>query len=102
VGTTINEAIEIARKGTKIVVVGVFGQDPPTKIGLVQDHEIDMRGSLMYVNEDYPRTLELVSSGRIQTDPLVSARYPLEKIADGFKHVRERRGETLKVLVDIP
>ncbi len=101
VGAAINEAIDIVRKGAKVIVVGVFGEHPVTKVGLIQDKEIDMRGSLMYVNTDYPRTLDLISSGRIQTKPLITARFPLERVADAFDLIREKRGEMLKVLLDI-
>jgi L-iditol 2-dehydrogenase len=102
VGATMNQAIDIVRKGAKVIVVGVFGQDPPTKVGLIQDKEIDMRGSLMYVQEDYPRTLRLMSEGSIRTKPLISARFPLERVGEAFELIRTKRDDTLKVLLDIP
>jgi L-iditol 2-dehydrogenase len=102
VGATMNEAIDIIRKGAKIIVVGVFGEHPTTKVGLIQDKEIDMRGSLMYVDTDYPRTLELISSGKIKTKPLITARFPLDRVSEAFDIIQEKRDETLKVLLDIP
>jgi L-iditol 2-dehydrogenase len=102
VGATMNEAIDIIRKGAKIIVVGVFGKHPTTKVGLIQDKEIDIRGSLMYVDTDYPRTLELMSSGKIKTKPLITARFPLERVSEAFDIIQEKRDETLKVLLDIP
>ncbi|MBU7004532.1 MAG: zinc-binding dehydrogenase, partial [Theionarchaea archaeon] len=100
-GATINQSIDIVRKGAKVIVVGVFGQDPPTKVGLIQDKEIDMRGSLMYVQEDYPRTLELMASGKIKTKPLISAKFPLDRVAEAFQLIRTKRDDTLKVLLEI-
>ena len=102
VGTTINQAIDIVRKGAKIIVVGVFGKHPETKVGLIQDKEIDMRGALMYVQEDYPRTIDLISKGEIDTKPLITARYPLEKVSEAFDLIMTERDDTLKVLLDIP
>jgi len=102
VGTTINQAIDIVRKGAKVIVVGVFGEHPATKVGLIQDKEIDMRGSLMYVGTDYPTTLKLISSGKIKTKPLISARFPLERVSEAFDLIRQKRAETVKVLLDIP
>ena len=101
VGATINEAIEIIRKGAKIIVVGVFGKHPPTKVGLIQDKEIDMRGALMYVQEDYPRTIELMASGQIKTKPLISAKFPLDRVSEAFDLIRTKRDDTLKVLLEI-
>lgn len=37
---TITQAIECARKGTTIVVVGVFSKKPVVDLGLVQDREL--------------------------------------------------------------
>ncbi len=102
VGTAINQAIDIVRKGAKVIVVGVFGQDPPTKVKLIQDKEIDMRGALMYVQEDYPRTLQLMESGTIKTKPLISAKFPLERVSEAFDLIRTKRDDTLKVLLEIP
>ncbi len=41
---TINQAIESARKGSTIVVVGVFGKKPSVDLGLVQDRELTLAG----------------------------------------------------------
>lgn len=101
IGTTMNQAIDIVRKGAKVIVVGVFGEHPVTKVGLIQDKEIDMRGSLMYVGTDYPTTLKLISSGKIKTKPLISARFPLERVSEAFDLIRDKRAETVKVLLDI-
>jgi L-iditol 2-dehydrogenase len=45
---TVDEAIEYARKGTTIVIVGVFGEKPTIDLGLVQDRELSLVGTLMY------------------------------------------------------
>jgi len=101
IGTTMNQAIDIVRKGAKVIVMGVFGEHPVTKVGLIQDKEIDMRGSLMYVGTDYPTTLKLICSGKIQTKPLISARFPLERVSEAFDLIRDKRANTVKVLLDV-
>ena len=45
-----------------IVVVGVFGQKPPVDLGLVQDRELTLLGTLMYQKPDYERAIELVTA----------------------------------------
>src|SRR5262249_16296395 len=47
VEATITEAVQNARKGTTIVVVGVFGKKPQVDLGLVQDRELTLIGTLM-------------------------------------------------------
>jgi L-iditol 2-dehydrogenase len=55
VGTqdTITQAVSNARKGSTILVVGVFGKKPQVDLGLVQDREISLVGTLMYQRCDY-------------------------------------------------
>jgi L-iditol 2-dehydrogenase len=64
---TITAAIDSIQKGGSIIVVGVFGEQPRINLALVQDRELNLRGTLMYRREDYERAVELISSGGIQT-----------------------------------
>ena len=45
---TITQAVAVARKGTDIIVVGVFGDKPVVDMGTVQDRELRLIGTLMY------------------------------------------------------
>lgn len=48
----------------------------------------------------FDRALELLAAGTIDVEPLIDARYPLERGVDAFQHAA-RRG-TLKVLIEMP
>ena len=54
-------------------------------------------GSLGCRPADYPELIELVRSKRVQLEPLVTGRYPLEEIARGLDALR--RGEGLRGIV---
>ena len=45
---TITAAVETIQKGGTLVIVGVFGEKPRIDMGLVQDRELNIRGTLMY------------------------------------------------------
>lgn len=98
---TISQAIQIARKGTKILIVGV----PEGKIGVnlayVQDRELELLGSLMYVREDFTTALELIHQGKIKVRPLVSHHFTLEETDKAFQKILTMKEEVLKVLVQI-
>lgn len=98
---TIELAIGLARKGTDIIVVGVFGERPTVDIGQVQDKELRLIGTLMYQAEDYHRAIELIRSGSIQLDPLITQRFPLEHYAAAYKYIEEYGDRSLKVLIDV-
>ena len=58
---TITAAVANIQKGGTIIVVGVFGEKPRVDLGLVQDRELNLRGTLMYKREDYVRAVELIA-----------------------------------------
>jgi L-iditol 2-dehydrogenase len=74
INATMKQAIDYARKGSDIVVVGVFADLGTINMGFVQDHELRLIGSAMYRVEDYIKAIELVGAGRIELD--ASSRTP--------------------------
>jgi L-iditol 2-dehydrogenase len=98
---TIAQAIQVARKGTTIVVVGVFGEKPQVDIGLVQDRELSLVGTLMYQREDYEQAIELVAEGEIHFDALISDHFPFRAYAEAYRAIEEAQGNIMKVLVTL-
>jgi L-iditol 2-dehydrogenase len=98
---TLAAAIHLARKGTDIVIVGVFGEKPAVDIGLVQDRELRLIGTLMYKAEDYGIAIELIQSGKITLDPLISKHIPFEDYPKAFEFIKKNQDRTMKVLIDL-
>jgi L-iditol 2-dehydrogenase len=98
---TITVAIHLARKGTDIVIVGVFGDKPSVDIGLVQDKELRMIGTLMYKAEDYRIAIDLIQAKNINLDPLISQHFAFEDYPKAFKFIEQNQDETMKVLIDL-
>jgi threonine dehydrogenase-like Zn-dependent dehydrogenase len=63
--------------------------------------EREIVGSLSHVyDEDFRQALELLSSGRIRAEPLISDRLPLERaIDDGFRALINAPARHLKILI---
>lgn len=99
VGATVNEAIALSKKGRDIVILGVFGAWPDINMGLVQDKELRLIGSLMYTEEDYDETIDCMNSGAIRTEPIISKIFPLEEYAQAFQYIEHNAGKCMKVLV---
>lgn len=98
---TITQAIACARKGTTIVVVGVFGQKPRVDLGLVQDRELSLVGTLMYQRQDYETAIALASSGKLQLEALISDRFPFDRYTDAYRRIEEAAGRTMKVMIEL-
>lgn len=98
---TITAAIESIEKGGTLVVVGVFGEKPRVDIGLVQDRELNIHGTLMYKREDYIKAIELVASAKIRTEPLMSKHFSMDDYLEAYKFIDQARDKTMKVFIDI-
>jgi len=101
VAGTVRDAILTLKKGGTLVVVGVFPKEVPVNLGLVQDHEIDMVGSLMYTMDDFLEARNLIGSGRAPIDPLISARYPLEQIPQAMQAIDANPEKNVKTMIHI-
>jgi L-iditol 2-dehydrogenase len=97
--TTIGEAIACARKGSTIVVVGVFGRKPVFDIGLVQDRELNLLGTLMYQRVDYEKAIELGQAGKLDFDQLITDSFPLERYLEAYRHIERSRDRSIKVMI---
>ncbi len=98
---TMTDAINNARKGTTIVVVGVFGRRPQVDLGLVQDRELSLVGTLMYRQEDYERAIELAADGRLKLDQMITHRFAFTDYLAAYHAIEESKGEYLKVMIEL-
>jgi len=86
------------RKGGTALVVGVHGRDAALPVGLVQDRELRLQGTLMYQGRDFVRAIDLLASGTLDLAPMIGARLPLMQAAEAFA-TAERGGAVLKVVL---
>lgn len=96
---TIRQAIELPRKGGKVLVVGVFGQDSKVNMGLVQDREITIQGSLMYLREDFVDAISFLSRRSVKASPIITNTFNAEEAPEAFSTAATSKGNCVKVLV---
>jgi len=101
VEATLTAATENLAKGGTLVVVGVFGEKPRMDLGLVQDRELKVFGTLMYQRPDYEQAVAWIESGDIITEPLMSEHFPMDRYLDAYRHLDEKRDQTMKVFIDV-
>ena len=98
---TITQAISNVRKGSTIVVVGVFGKKPQVDLGLVQDREISLVGTLMYQRQDYEKAIALVSKGQLALEKMISRHYGFLQYMDAYRDIDLAQGNIMKVMIDL-
>ena len=100
-GATLDAAVNAARKGTPIVILGVPAGKIPLDMALVQDRELELVGTLMYVRRDYDEAIALLDARPELVDAMVTHHVPLELAAEGMRLAISEQRAALKVMIDI-
>jgi L-iditol 2-dehydrogenase len=101
VEATLTAATENLAKGGTLIVVGVFGEKPRMDLGLVQDRELHISGTLMYQRPDYEQAVAWIASGDIVTEPLMSQHFPMQDYLEAYRYIDKQRDQTMKVFIDV-
>jgi 2-desacetyl-2-hydroxyethyl bacteriochlorophyllide A dehydrogenase len=87
--SSIGQAIELALKGGTVVVEGVPRGPVSIPLHLVQDREVRLQGTAMYVRTDVEAAIGLIAAGQIPVDRLVTRSFPLAQAAEAFRAATE-------------
>ena len=98
---TINQAINNARKGSKIIVVGVFPKKASVDFGLVQDRELTLDGTLMYKEEDYIEAIDLISKDKICADEMITDYFKFKEYKKAYEYIEEQGDKVMKVMIKV-
>lgn len=100
-------ATELVREGGKLIVAG-YHQDGPRQVNMqtwnwkgidvINAHERDPAVCLRGLRE----AVDAVASGRLDTAPLYTHSYPLDRLADALDATRDKPEGFLKALVTYP
>jgi L-iditol 2-dehydrogenase len=101
INTTTEQAITNARKGTDIIVVGVFAEKATIDLGLVQDRELRLIGTLMYQEEDYRKAIELIEENKVKLNPIITEHFPFENYLEAYKYIEEKKDKIMKVMIKL-
>jgi 2-desacetyl-2-hydroxyethyl bacteriochlorophyllide A dehydrogenase len=97
-GPVFQQICATARKGARIVVVGVhFAPVELNMINLLMK-ELVITAATQYPVE-FPHVIEMLLSGEVDVRPLISHRFPLSQFDEAFAQA-QRQDEAMKVLVD--
>lgn len=92
-------APRIAARAGVVTLVGWPPQSEfPYPIEQVIEKELDVRGINRYRNT-YPTALALMESRKIDVRPLISHRFPFDRVVEAFGFAATNREKTIKVIV---
>jgi L-iditol 2-dehydrogenase len=70
-------------------------------LGLVQDRELSITGTLMYQRPDYEQAVAWIESGAIVTEPLMSEHFAMDDYLAAYHFIERQRDKTMKVFIDV-
>ncbi len=100
IAATHTQAVEVVRKGGKVVLFGGLTKAAPMttlNANLIHYGEITVIGSFSYHPTFHGMALQMIQNGSIPADILITHTYPLEKIDEAFQTASG--GELLKVMI---
>ncbi len=88
-------------KGGTLLLVGVYGDKPTVDMSVVCEHELDLRGSMMYRHEDWVQAVKWIASGEVKTAPLVSKHFSFEQFREAYDFIEAEGERSMKVMIDL-
>jgi L-iditol 2-dehydrogenase len=95
---TVTTAINATRKGGSVILVGNVSPEVTLPLQSVVTRQIRLQGSCASSGE-YPRAIKLMSSGKINAKPLISAVAPLTDGPKWFERLYAREPNLMKVVL---
>jgi len=95
----VEQAFDCVDRGGVILLFAIPNSDIIMPTENIWRNEITVTSSYGAAPCDLKESLEVISSGKINVKPLITHKFPLEKIQEGFKLVSEA-GESLKVVLN--
>lgn len=92
---TFDQSVAMARGGGKIMLVGVYEEDLTWNPQSVIAKNLSLIGCL---GGNFPASIELLKSGKINAKPLITHRFPLEQVAEAFK-TQLQHPDAIKVII---
>jgi L-iditol 2-dehydrogenase len=96
---TVGAAIDCARRGGTVVLVGNIAPTVTLPLQKVVTRQIRLQGSCASAGE-YPEAMRLLAEGKIKVAPLISAVAPLSEGPRWFERLYSREPNLMKVVLD--
>ena len=95
---SVNTAIDCVRKGGSVILVGNISPEVRLPLQKVVSRQLRLLGSCASAGE-YPKAIELVSSGQIRVKPLITAVAPLAEGPQWFERLYAHERNLMKIVL---
>ena len=99
VPASLTSALKAARPASVIVIVANFKVPVEMEIPLLQRQQIDLRGVMMYLKEDFHTAVKLVAEGKVSTKGFLSRYFPIRELKEAYDFIDENSLDITKVML---
>jgi 2-desacetyl-2-hydroxyethyl bacteriochlorophyllide A dehydrogenase len=97
---TFQNCIDAAAFGGKVVLIGIGKKNLDFAFTMIQKKELQIFGSRNALKQDFTDLIDLVRSGKMDLEKIITHQYKLENIAHAFADFDRNAGQMLKVMID--
>ncbi len=101
VQSSLDVLMQFVEKGGQVIILGVYSQNPVVNMFYLGEHELNVFGSMMYRQEDYEAAVEMIASGKIITEPLLTGSFPFSQYLDAYQYIDNQGDQSMKVMIDL-
>ena len=94
----VQDGMRAVRPAGRVVLVGMGGDEYPIPVSVIQNRELWVTGVFRYA-DTWPTALELVRTGRVELDSMVTGRFDLDHVEDALNH--DRTDGSIKAVVTV-
>lgn len=98
--STFQNCIDAAAFGGKVVLIGVGKKNLDFNFTLIQKKELNIFGSRNALKKDFLELIDLVGSGKVDLEKIVTNTYKMEDAAKAFADFDQNAGSMLKVVLE--
>jgi L-iditol 2-dehydrogenase len=93
------QCVETTKRGGKILIVAYYPGPVTLDLGAIVRSDITLYTSRGEGRNNVKRAVSLARQGRMQCEELVTHEFPLDRISEAFRVMRDRIGDPLKIVV---
>jgi len=94
------QAVELVKKSGRISYLGLYPEPAPINLFKVVMNNLKVAGGRGEGEKAIDKLIPLMADGRIKTEPLITHKFPLDKINEAFDTFINRKGNAIKVIIN--
>lgn len=98
--STFQNCIDAAAFGARVILIGVGKQNLDFDFTIIQKKELNIFGSRNALKKDFLELIDLVKTGEVNLEKIVTNTYSMEDAAKAFEDFSENAGSMLKVVLE--